>query len=827
MMQVNPRPAGLRARAKPLEMLTNLTQDLRFAARMLWRNRGFAASAMLILALGIAASTGLFAVIDAVVLHPVPYAGADRIARVRLVTPSGQPRAAMVSADEFRALRTAWTLDGAYIQGSFTKTLGGTSFSESVWTEEFSGNAPSMLGVQPLLGRVFSEADAPIGSEPQRVAVLTYGFWQRRFAGQPDAIGQTLRLDGEPFTIIGVIPRDYTADLTDIVVPLLPLASDETWPVTVRVKPGISMAQAEAELQNVYEQFKRTRPDSYPADFRVQLSRLVDEERGSAQVPVFGLLFGAATLLLLIGCANVTILLLARGRYRMREMAVRRALGAVRWRLVSLLLAETLLVTLAAAGLALLAVTYALPLILEEAPGVVSQHAARIVVGPSAILFATTVSALVSMIVGLWPALAVSCARSDAMRTASAARAASGAGGASWGFLVATQVTIAVVLLAGTGAAIRALVDLYRAPVGYDPARVTIAQIHLPVGSYTDWPARVAFYQRLRSEVTSDSIVESATISLIPTGPPPRTGVLTRIDAEGLRADDREVLVHSVASDYFSTLKMPLVRGRMWSVSDDVRAEPVVVINETMARQLWPNQDPIGKHVRDRSFLEQRPQWILNAPGRDGSFEVIGVLRDVPNQGLREPIAPAMYYPYTVALSDIAVLLVRTNGSPVAAEARLRTAVSRADGNLPIIRFITPETFMGRQQGEFVSGVLLGFAGIALVLASFGLFSVACYTIAHRTREFGIRIALGAAPRTVLRSALQSTMLAVFAGLGVGVVLSIGLSSVLGRWSIRNVDDPVVLVAAVGTLLLSTGIATIIPARRATAIEPAIALRAE
>src|SRR5215472_13612749 len=212
-------------------MLTNLTQDFRFAARMLWRNRGFTASAMLILSLGIAASTGLFAVIDAVVLHPLPYAGADRIAHVRLVTPSGQPQAAMVTADQFRALRTASTLEGVYILDSFTKTLGGTSFPESVWTDSFSGNAPSMLGIQPLLGRVFREADAPIGSEPQRVAVLTHRFWQRRFAGQPDAIGQTLRLDGEPFTVIGVIPRDYTTDLTDIVVPVrMPLSSDGAWP---------------------------------------------------------------------------------------------------------------------------------------------------------------------------------------------------------------------------------------------------------------------------------------------------------------------------------------------------------------------------------------------------------------------------------------------------------------------------------------------------------------------------------------------------------------------------------------------------------------------
>lgn len=454
-----------------------------------------------------------------------------------------------------------------------------------------------------------------------------------------------------------------------------------------------------------------------------------------------------------------------------------------------------------------------------------AARADRVVVGPTAILFATTVSALVSMIVGVWPALVVSRARSDAMRTASAVKGGAAAGHASSGVLVATQVTIAVVLLAGTGAAIRALVDLYRAPVGYDPTRVTMAQIHLPVGSYTDWPARVALFQRLRSEVTSESVVEGASIGLIPNGPPPRTGSPTRIEAEGLRADDREVLVQPVSSDYFSTLKMPLVRGRSWSPADDGRAEPLAVINETMARQLWPDEDPIGKQVHDRTFLERRSEWILSAPGRDGWFTVIGVMRDAPNQGLREPIAPAMYYPYTAALSDIALLFVRTKASPVAAEDRLRAAVARADGNLPIVRFLAPEGFMGRQQGVFVSNLLLGFASIALVLASFGLFSVASYTIAQRTREFGIRIALGAGPRAVLRSALQSTMLAVCAGFGVGLVLSVGLSSVLARWSIRNVDDPVVLVAAVVMLLLATGIAALIPARKATAIEPTIALR--
>ena len=804
-----------------------LTHDLRDAARNLRRNRGFAASAIAILAIGIAASTGLFAVVDAMVLRPLPYAAADRLARVQLLPPSGPVRPASVTADEFRALRQALTLDGAYIRDSFTKTLGGSAFPESVWTETYTGNALSLLGVQPIIGRVFTEADAPIGPDPQRVAVLTYRFWQRRFAGQSNAIGQILQLNGEPFTVIGVIPAEYSLDLTDVILPRsMNVGNGATWPALVRLRTGTSIAVAEAELQTLFEQFARSRENAFPLNFRVRLRLLVDEERSASHVAVLTTLFAAAALLLLIGCANVTILLLARGRNRVHEIAVRHALGATRSRVVRLLLCEALLVTLAATAAAVIAARYLLPLLLDLVPGVIAQRAGRSVIGPTAIFFAVSLAGVVAVISGAWPAVAVSRSRGDAIRRASAPRGSS-VGSVGSGVLIAAQVAIVVVLLAGTGAAMRALVNLYRAPTGYDPARVTVAQIYLPTGRYTTWPERVAVYERLRAEVSRESLVEGSTISLIPTGPPPRTGVSTRIDAQGLRDANREVLAHSVASDYFATLKMPLARGRVWSASDDARAEGVTVINETMARQLWPNEDPIGKRVRDRSFVERRPQWVLNAPGRDGWFEVIGVVRDAPNRGLREPIAPAMYYPYTAALSDVAVLLVRTRGNPLAAERELRTAVSRADGGLPIIRFIAPETFMGWQQGEFVTAVLLGFGGVALLLASFGLFSVACYSIAHRTREFGIRIALGAAPRAVLRSAMQSLAVAVAAGLVAGLALNVALGSVLARWSIPTPDDPLVLAGVVATLLLATLAATLIQARRAISIEPAVALKTD
>jgi len=814
--------------ARGVQWIDDAVSDIRHAVRTFQRNPGFAISAVLILATGIAASTGLFAVLDAVVLHPFPYAGADRLARVQLLPPSGPVRRASVTADEFRALRQALTLDGAYIREPFTKTLGGSAFPESVSAASCTGNALALLGVQPVIGRVFTEADAPIGPDPPRVAVLTYPFWQRRFAGQPNAIGQTLQLDGEPFTVIGVVPAEYSLDLGDVILPL-PMNGDTgaTWPAVVRVRTGISMAAAEAELQMLFEQFARSRDKALPRTFRVRLRLLVDEERGASHVPVLTMLFAASALLLLIGCANVTILLLARGQHRVPEIAVRHALGATRSRIVRLLLCEALLVTLAATVAAVMAARYLLPSLLELVPVVIAQRAGRSVIGPNAISFAASLAAVVTVISGVWPAVVVSRWGGDAVRRGSAARGSS-VGSVGSGVLIAAQIAIVVVLLAGTGAAMRALVNLYRAPTGYDPTRVTIAQIHLPTNRYTTWPERVAFYERLRAEVSRETVVERSSISLIPAGPPPLSGMSAQIDAQGLRDADREVLTLSVASDYFATLKMPLARGRVWSASDDARAEGVAVINETMARQLWPNEDPIGKRVRDRSFPErQNPPWVLNAPGRDGWFEVVGVVRDAPNRGMREPIAPAMYIPYTAALSDVVVLLVRTRGNPFAAERELRTAVSRADASLPIIRFITPETFMGWQQGEFVTAVLLGFGGVALLLASFGLFSVVSYSIAHRTREFAIRLALGAARGTVLRSVLQSVAIAVGLGLGLGLTLSIALNSVLTRWSIPNMGDPSVLAAAVGILVVVTLAATLIPARRATSIEPAIALRAE
>jgi putative ABC transport system permease protein len=807
--------------------IDHLLKDIRYAARALWRNRGFAASAVVILTVGIAASTGLFAVLDALVLRPLPYADAERLARVQLVASVGRPRAATVTTGEFLALRQASALDAAYVTDSFTKALEGTEFPESVSTEYDTGNALPLLGVRPLIGRVFTEADAPIGSPPQRVAVLSQQFWQRHFAGQPTAIGQTLRLTGEPFTVIGVVSSESMVGLTDLILPLsMTFDPTERWPVTVRIKADASLTAAEADLQLLYQRFADTRRNDFPRGFRVRLRRLVDDERGADGVPIVSVLFGAAALLLVIGCVNVTILLFARGSHRVHELALRQALGATRGRLVSMLLCETLLLAVGAAALAVLLLTQVMPPLIAAAPYVVSSRAGRIAVGPTALLFATSATVLITVVAGLWPAWVVSHARSTAMRDASAVRAGGGRAGVGVG-IVAVQVGVAVVLLAGTGAAIRSLLELYRAPLGFDPTHMTIAQLNLPEGHYTAWSERVRFYERLRSEIAATASVESSTLSLVPTATPPQVGAPTRIEADGLRTGDRDVWASAIAFDYFSTLRIPLVRGRMWSGSDDVRAEGVAVVNETLARQLWPNDDPIGKRIRDTAFTGRIPVWRLRAPGRDGWFSVIGVVRDTPNQGVREPVAPAMYYPYTAVLSDFSVLMIRTKKDPAAAERDLRVAVSRADAGLPIMRFISPEIFTGVRQERFVTVLLIGFGSVALLLASFGLFSVSYFSVARRTREFGIRIALGASSAAVLRSAIQGVVIAAAAGLITGLLVSVALNAVLARWSIHHVDHPVVLAAAAGALMVSTVAATVIPGRRATRIDPMTALRSE
>jgi predicted permease len=801
-------------------------QDFRHALRSLRRNPGFTAAAVIILTTGIAASTGLFTLVNALVLNPLPYDGAERLARVRVVPPSGPTRAVELTADELLQLRAATTVEFAYVKADFTATLNGASFPESVWVDYYTGDALSRLGPRPLLGRVFTEAEAPIGRAPERVAVLTYRFWQRQFGGRSDVVGRTLRLNGEPHSVLGVMPREYSVGVTDVILPQPMVGTNAAGPVIVRVKDGVSMTAAATELQQHYVRFARSRPDAFPRSFRVQLQRLVDEERGGSYVPTVMLLFAGAALLLVIGCVNVTVLLLARGKQRSQEIAIRSALGASRARLISVLLAEAMTIATLATLAAITLLRWLLPIVLTQVPMAIAQRADRMIVGWSTIGFATLLAISVTVVSGIWPAIAGSRTDIRTGRLSSGARGNTDGRVAS-GALIAAQVTMAVLLLAGTGAAIRTVVALYQKPIGYDPNRISIAQIYLQDGTYMEWRDRVALYERIRSELADASAVERATVSLIPTAVPPQSGGNQRVETDRTGPGDREASINWVASDYFSTLRIPIVRGRMWSRADDAGGEPVAVVNEVMARQLWPNEDPVGKNVRLPQFVESRAAWILKAPGRNGWFRIVGVVRDTPNRGLDEPIVPAAFMPYTVSLSDVAVLLVRIVGDPAAAESILRTRVQRADPNLPIIRFIRPETFLRVEDKRFVASVLLGFAALALLLAAFGLFSVASYSVAHRTREFGIRIALGAARASVLRVALRSVAIAVCAGLAVGLTLSLALQKMLARWSIRNVDDPLVLVLVVATLLIAMIAAALIPAWRAINVEPTKALRAE
>lgn len=815
-------------------ILVALGQDLRHAARSLLHAPRFALTVILTLALGIAASTGLFTVINAAVIHPFPYVDADRLARLDVQLPSGSGRPLRITGQQLLDVRRATAVDDAYlVDDGWSMTLTGGSFPESVFFESYSANALTLLGVPALLGRVFEESDTPPGQEPRPVVVLKYGFWQRHFGGSPDAIGRTLRLDRKTYTVIGVLPPQhfpgpYGGDL------LLPLSSTfdpgARWRVYIRLKPGVTTIAAESELQGMFQQFTLEAPRRFPQGSRLQVTGLVAEQRSGEFVSALMLVATAAGLLLIIACADVSILLVVRVTGREREIAVRRAIGATRWRLAAIVAGETVILALIGAAIAVVLNDWATPRIAELVPGLPPLRDDE-TTALSALVFAGALSVAIGLACGLRPALSVS--RRDhhrAIDAVSARTAASTGTRTTHGVLIAAQVALAVLLLAGTGAAIRSFLQLYRSDLGYNPNHVLIAQLRLPLGSFPQWADRSAFVQRLRDQIAGAPEVSAASLGIF-TAPPPWTlGRPSRVEIDGRAAGDERVPVLCVGADYFATLRMPLLRGRMWATADDRDAAQVAVINETMARRFWRDRDPVGERVRVPDFFAAGSQYVLPVPARGGSLEIIGVVRDTPNRGLRNPAVPAVYVPFTHMLGDEAIFVIRTASGATNAEAGIRAAVRTVDKEMSIVRFLTAESYLAMQGWaleSFVAGLMLSFGVLALLFAAVGLASVVSYSVAQRIREFGIRIALGAGRLEVFALALKSSIGATIAGLIAGIVLTAVSSGIAERWSLHDVSDPTTLGAAAATLLFTAVAASVIPARRVMRIQPSVALRSE
>ena len=808
--------------------IEDLFRDGRYALRGLRQKPIFTATAVVSLAVGIAAATGLFSVVHAALLNPFPFADVDRIVWLGMLN-KGTPQGLVVTGRQLVALQQHEVLEGAFVSNTWDMTLSGRDLPETVRAQTLSASGLHVLGVPPLLGRVLNEADGPVGEHPQRVVVLTYRFWQRHFGGRPEAVGQTLYLNREPYTVIGVLPRHYFQTGPEIFVPMhLTFDANVAWNVHARLTRGVTPRMAEQRLQPLFEEFAKENPNRFPREARPFAGTLVETQRAAGYVPTLLLIFASSMLLLVLACANVSILLLVRGTSRAHEFVVRAAIGASRGRLMRQLLVESLLLASSGAALGVAASYWGLPAVLKLLPpnAVPVGDLLAVPVNVPVLLFSAGLAMASALICGLSPALSLSRPR----LTATARTTAGVESRRAHHLLLAAQTALTVLMLAGTGAAVQGLIGLYRTSLGYDPHNVIIAVINLPENGYREWAGRAAFYERLRTRMADVPHVESVALALF-SGVPPRSSQRAVVEVPGRDATgDEAPILHRISGHYFATMKIPLVQGRVWSDADGAGTLHVAVINQAMARERWPGESPIGRRVRMPDFITSPNAFWLAAPGSDGWFEIIGVVGDTPNVGLHDPPAPSIYVPYTLMVGDTVNVILRTSRDPLSMTRSLREAVRTVDPNQPISRLRTAEDELadaGWARERFVTLLLLGFAACALLLAAVGLYSVASYSVSCRFKEFSIRMALGAGRGRIVRAAVQPAVLAIAAGLFAGLALSVGLNKVVAQWSIGNLSDPVVLVGVSLVLCVAALLSAAIPANRAASIQPADALRTD
>ena len=809
-------------------MLDILAVDLRYALRIFRRSPGFAATAVVSLAVGIAAATGMFSIVNAALLNPFPFADINRIVRLGMID-KGKPHRLFVTARQLVALQHSEVFDGAFAWNTWEMTLTGQASQKRCRTQYFSANGLNVLGVPPLLGRVFDEADGPAGEQPQRVVVLTYRFWQRHFGGRPEAVGQTLYLNREPYTVIGVLPRQYFSTGPEILVPLdLTFDTNFAWGVQARLKRGVTPRMAEQRLQPLFDQFAKEAPQRFPKEVRPLVRSLVETRWAAGFVPTLLLIFAASMLLLLLACANVSILLLARGTSRAHEFAVRAAHRGKSWTVD-----EAAPRGIAAPGIQRRRTGRGGGLLGPAGYRSGSCPAIRFRSGTSShvpvnvpvLLFSAGLAMASALIFGLSPALSFSRPRLTAtVRTTAGVESRR-----AHHLLLAAQIAMTVLLLAGTGAAVRVLIGLYRTSLGYDPHDVIVATINLPENTYREWAGRATFYERLRDRMAEVPQVESVALATY-SGIPPQSGQRSVVEVPGRDTPgDEAPIVQRISADYFSTMKIPLIRGRVWSDSESGGTPHVAVVNQTMARAWWPDESAIGRRVRMPDYVKPPNPFRLAAPGSDGWFEIVGVVGDTPNVGLHEPPAPSIYVPYTLMLSDSLNVILRTSRDPLAMTRSIREAVRTVDPNQPVSVYTAEGALAsaGWARERFVTLLLLGFAMFALMLAVVGLYSVVSYSVSCRFKEFGIRMALGAGRGRIVNAAVQPAVLAIVAGLFAGLALSVGLNKVVAQWSIGNLNDPVVLVAVSLVLFVAAMMSAAIPANRAASIQPVDALRTD
>jgi putative ABC transport system permease protein len=817
---------------QPKRWEDEMIQDLRYGARMLLRHKGMTFIAVITLALGIGANTAIFSVVNGVLLSPLSYRDPQRLVMVWGTKPQYLVNA--INSAEFVELRDQnqsfehvaafQPLTLNITQGGEPEVIGGTRASANLFT---------LLGVEPKLGRTFHPEEDQPGAN--RVVILSHGLWQRRFGSDPKIVGQTIALNNEPYTVVGVAPPGFQfprkgdmpvewlySDAIDFYTPLAftpeQIARRRTsLAVIARLKPQFSIQQAHAEMTWFAERLKQQYPDAY-RDKGMRVVELRQHVTGGVRLALL-VLQVAVGFVLLIACANVANLLLVRAAARQKEMAIRAAMGAGRGRVIRQLLTESLLLAILSGALALLMSFWIVNLLRKTLPDNLPR-ADEIGIDGHVFGFMFLISLLAGALFGLVPALQSSRLNlSDTLKE----------GGRSHGgissqrirsALVVSEVALALALLIGAGLMVRSFVRLISVDPGIDTQNVLTMDIRLPRSKY-DQPQRTAFFQQLHERLRSLPGVQS--VGAVYPLPLSGTDEGVGLSLEGLPPADpghqRIAGPRIVGGDYFNALQIQVKAGRVFTGGDGRDTPPVVVINEAMAREYWPNQNPVGKRVSFDS-RDGRPLWR----------EIVGIVGDVRHLGLDRGLRPEIYIPFIQFGGPPSTLVARANGAPRSLIAAIRKEVQAIDKDQPISNIHTLDELLDKSvaQRRFNLWSLGIFASVALALAAMGIYGVMSYLVAQRKHEIGVRMALGAQPRDVLKMVVGRGLRLVLVGLGVGLVGALALTRLLRNLLFEvSATDPLTF-ALIATLLLGVALlACYLPARRATKVDPLVALRQE
>jgi putative ABC transport system permease protein len=806
--------------------MNDLLQDVRFALRQLAKSRTFTLVAVATLALGIGASAALFSVVDAVLIHPLPYASPDRLVLLwQHDLRTGAPLVE-VSYNEFKEWRQqAKGFDGlaALTSTNFRVNLTGRGEPQQVEGALVSAEFFQLLGVNPAHGRNFLAEDDKAGAAP--VALMSHGFWKRQFGSDPGLVGSALTLDGTPCTVVGVLPPDVALPKgADLWFPAgagldTPQASPyRILKVLGRMTDATTLPAAQASMDVLAKRMESVNPKAN-AGLGIRVATLTDEIYGDTR-PALLLLLAAVGFVVLIACANVANLLLARGAARESELALRGALGAGRSRIVRQLLTESVLLALIAGALGVALAGIAVSSLAAQVPEGVPRLE-HVTIDLRVLGFALLLALVTSVLFGLLPALRASQTDpADTLREGTLRASDSRRGRTLRSLLVVSEIAMSLMLLAGAGLMARSLNHLVELDPGFEPKNVLTARISLSDAKYPDQKARTAFFTSLLERMNALPGVESADIVLLRPLVDP-IGWDYDFTIEGQTVSDQEKNppsnYESVSAGYFKTMRIPLLKGRTFEPSDGENGQQVVVVTQALAERFWPGRDPLGQRLKFGGADNEKAPW----------HTVIGVVGDARYRGWTNPWLDA-YIPYQQWNFGRMDLVLRTSAEPLSVVPALRSAVLAGDPELPLADVTTMERAVSQAvAGPRFTALLLGlFAALAVVMAAVGIYGVMATSMARRTREIGVRMALGALPMDVLGLVLRQVATLTTAGVVVGLGLAFASNRAVASllYGVSSTDPVTFLATAFGLACVAIA-AGLLAARRATRVDPMVALR--